>query len=438
MASELAELDEVATVESLQTTSERRWFTRLLAGLTAGLLAGCVATEEGEPVSEKRGLAYGYHSPADLAVMKNKVRWWYNWAPTPDAGVNHVYASYGMEFVPMAWGAGFNEAALRGYLDQHPEVQYLLGFNEPNFAGQANLTPQAAAAAWPRLEAIARDYDLKLVAPAVNFSPGDVDIPGTSDDFDPWNYLDAFFAACDGCQVDYIAVHCYMKYASAFEWFIGEFERYELPIWVTEWASWDEGGPANVGEQMDYLAETVRWLENNDRVFRYSWFIGRTQGGPGAFPYIDILGGDGELTPLGSLYAGIPGKNFYYSVPRRVEAEAAHEVVGFRHEVTNDINGAVSLVASSAGDYLSYRVNVTEPADYFLGLRVAAATGAGRIDVQVDGRTVQRVSVAATGSDSTWVMQLADLALPTGRHEVRLVVTEGGFKLNWVAFLTEG
>jgi hypothetical protein len=32
------------------------------------------------------------------------------------------------------------------------EAQYLLGFNEPDNSGQANMTPQQAAGLWPSLE----------------------------------------------------------------------------------------------------------------------------------------------------------------------------------------------------------------------------------------------------------------------------------------------
>ncbi len=36
--------------------------------------------------------------------------------------------------------------------------KYILGYNEPNFSDQANLTPQAAASDWPNLERVANKY----------------------------------------------------------------------------------------------------------------------------------------------------------------------------------------------------------------------------------------------------------------------------------------
>jgi len=241
-------------------------------------------------LSEKRGLGYGHHSLNDLAALEGGINWWYNWYVEPDSQVANQYEDHNIEFVPMAWDENFDEPRLRAFLDTHPNVKYLLGFNEPNFAEQANLTPAEAAAQWPRVEAIADEYNLKIVGPAVNYSPGNVDIPNTDEDSDPWVYLDAFFAACEDCRVDYIAVHTYMKWDTAVDWFVGEFERYGKPIWVTEWAGWDEGGFSSVEGQMDYLAKTVRNMESNANVFRYAWFVGRTDGGANTFPYIDILG----------------------------------------------------------------------------------------------------------------------------------------------------
>ena len=48
-------------------------------------------------------------------------------------------------------------------------MKYLLGFNEPNFKNQANMTPAQAVEVWPRLEAIAEEFGLGLVGLAVNY-----------------------------------------------------------------------------------------------------------------------------------------------------------------------------------------------------------------------------------------------------------------------------
>jgi hypothetical protein len=381
--------------------------------------------------SEKRGLAYGYHSANDLKVMQQNVRWWYNWSVTPESSAADVYEDYDFDFVPMAWNSDFDETSLRSFLDTHPNVQYILGFNEPNFAEQANMTPAQAAAAWPRIEAIANDYNLKIVSPAVNYSPGNVDIPGTDDDSSPWAYLDAFFEACPDCQVDYIAIHCYMKEAAAVEWFVSEFERYGKPLWLTEWASWDDGGPADVGEQMDYLATTVRMLEANSNVFRYSWFIGRYEG-QDVFPYLDILADDGELTPLGGLYTSIPSLDFTYQVPVRIEAEGAHHNSGFQHEKTTDDTGYVNLTGTDIGDWLEYEINVPSDGSYSINFRAATNSNNQSFNVLMDGEVLFTQTVDNTGGLQAWSTFENTVNLTAGQHTLRIEALTENFNLNWI------
>lgn len=57
------------------------------------------------------------------------------------------------------------------------------------------MTPLEAAAEWPRLEAIANEFVLKIVGPAVNFCGNCVTENGTTYN-DPFDYLDDSFQAC--------------------------------------------------------------------------------------------------------------------------------------------------------------------------------------------------------------------------------------------------
>jgi hypothetical protein len=179
--------------------------------------------------TKKRGLAYGYHYPEDLQILSPEISWWYNWSVAPENSVAEVYGNYGFEFVPMAWNGNFDEIKLRAFLANHPETKYLLAFNEPNFIDQANMKPSEAASQWPRLEAIADEFNLKIVGPAVNFCGNCVQENGITYT-DPVKYLDDFFDACPGCRVDYIAVHCYMNTLSALEWYMGLFKNTGNPF----------------------------------------------------------------------------------------------------------------------------------------------------------------------------------------------------------------
>jgi hypothetical protein len=151
----------------------------------------------------KRGIAYGHHTVADLTAIQSSVAWWYNWADRPDVDLRDgAYRTAGVEYLPMIWGATFDADDVIANIPA--DTEWLLGFNEPNFGSQADISASAAAALWPEVERVADTLGLSIVSPAVNFCGGDCQ------DTSPFDYLDDFFAACDGCRVDAVAFHIYV------------------------------------------------------------------------------------------------------------------------------------------------------------------------------------------------------------------------------------
>lgn len=248
----------------------------------------------------KRGIAYGYHSQADLAAIQGSVSWWYNWADRPDEDLRAgVYRTAGVEYVPMVWGGGFDADDVIANIPA--DTEWLLGFNEPNFGSQADISATAAAALWPEVERVADAHGLRIASPAVNFCGGDCQ------DENPFDYLDDFFAACDGCRVDAVAFHIYVGCNQAGEnkaqWLINHIETYKAhfsqPLWLTEFACHDATSSA---DQVAFLEDAVEYLEAEPRIERYAWFSGRFED----IPYVNLLGDDGELTPLGEAYVNAP------------------------------------------------------------------------------------------------------------------------------------
>ena len=133
-----------------------------------GLLA--VMALSGFAKSDKRGVSENQFSMGSmLEALEPGVTWYYNWGNTPGKGYeNQVIDFEGIEFVPMCWNANYNADAIREYCKSHPQTKYLLGFNEPNFTAQANMTPQKAAEEWPKVKALADELGLKLVSQALN------------------------------------------------------------------------------------------------------------------------------------------------------------------------------------------------------------------------------------------------------------------------------
>jgi hypothetical protein len=247
----------------------------------------------------KRGAGYVNENAADTAAFSKGIGWWYDWASVPDAKAHAALSDAGVEYVPMVWTGPPNAAIdVQGLIrDIPPEAQYLLGFNEPNFGTQANLTPAQAAAAWPLLEQIAKARNLELVSPAVNYCGGNCN------ETDPFKWMDEFIAACQACQVDYIAFHWYACSKDALSGMLTRFESYGRPVWLTELACLDNADTSETAQET-YMKAAVPVLEADPKVFRYAWFIGRSS--PGSSSY-DLLSSPGSLSPLGNTYVGFTG-----------------------------------------------------------------------------------------------------------------------------------
>jgi hypothetical protein len=382
--------------------------------------------------SQKRGLAYGYNSPQDLAVLSPTVSWWYNWSVEPESTVSDVYGNYGFEFVPMAWNGNFNETQLRGFLANHPGTKYLLAFNEPNFLAQANMTPTQAAAQWPRLEAIATQYNLKIISPAVNYCGSCVQENGTTYT-DPFKYLDDFFSACPTCRVDYIATHCYMNNVSALQWYIGQYKKYGKPLWLTEFAGWEPNGTIKtLDDQISFMIGSVDYLETDTSVFRYSWFIGRGSG-INTYPFIDILGANGQLTALGDVYKQMPVHNagLVAQVPGTIQCENYNSMSGILLQKTSDVSGFANVGYIEAGDWLEYKINVASSANYDFRFRFAS-TKASSINVLVDGVFMFTQIFPNTNGWQNWETAINKINLTPGLHTLRLQALSDGFNLNWI------
>lgn len=230
----------------------------------------------------KRGIAANV---APSSAFAPAVKWWYNWAIDGETPA-------GIEFVPMIWGASSAGKAI-------PDgSKFVLGFNEPNFFEQANLSPQDAADLWPEVENSAKSQTaggVPIVGPGMNFCGPAERCHGTN----PYDYLDAFFDDCPGCQVDYVAVHWYncdlpslRDYLEPGDGLDG-FEQYGVPIWLTEFSC---NPSASVAEQEAFMREAIPYLETNPHVFRYSWFSA------GPIPNAKLINDDGSPTALGQVY----------------------------------------------------------------------------------------------------------------------------------------
>lgn len=90
----------------------------------------------------------------------------------------------------------------------------------------------------------------------------------------------------------------------------------------------------------------------------------------------------------------------------------------------------------STDQWLAYEVSVPEARTYRLELEVAAesAFGGGDVGVVLEDDPLTRVTFDATGGWYSWDRIGTDVELPVGNHTIRLVVFDGGWKLEELTF----
>jgi len=212
--------------------------------------------------SRKKGVGVWKFDGAKAALADVGAGWYYNWRPDND----DLPGPGGVEFVPMIRDrATATEATLRR---ARAEGDELLGFNEPDMRGQANMTVDAALAAWPRLEATG----MRLGSPAVAFG-GDTE----------GGWLDRFMteARRKGYRVDFVCLHWYgtdfgdaavghlLRYVDAVH------QRYGKPIWITEYGLMRFAGTPRYptpDQAAAFIKASTGELEKRSFVERYAWF----------------------------------------------------------------------------------------------------------------------------------------------------------------------
>ena len=223
--------------------------------------------------SQRKGVSTWNFTGAQQALAESGASWYYNWGATP----NGITAPPGVSYVPMMWGAASVTSAALSEVSHEGNV--LLGFNEPDMASQSNMSVSQALTLWPKLMATG----MTLGSPAV-----------ASGAATPGGWLDQFMtgAKARGYRVNFITVH----------WYGGDFStgpavqelesylqaiyaRYQLPIWVTEFALTSySGGTATFpteAQQAAFLTAATKMLDGLSYVQRYAWFALPTSAGSG-------------------------------------------------------------------------------------------------------------------------------------------------------------
>ena len=386
---------------------------------------------EKQPKSAKRGVAFNFSQVSDLPILSPYISWDYNWGNTPTDNAALWFDANEMDYCPMCWNGKYDADKIRAFVAAHPKTKYLLGFNEPNLTDQANMTPAQAAALWPQVVALAKELNLKLVSPAMNYGT----LAGYSD---PIKWLDEFFSQPDVSIDDIyaISVHCYMSSASAVQAYIEKFQKYDKPIWLTEFCAWDPV-PGSVSVQMDYMCAVLNYLEQEPSVERYAWFIPRTSGKVDSPPYMQLLNHDdpSTLTDLGKIYcwfASMP-ENFYLISNRPIYAgeytQVKNNALSLRPCTDSKTSTEGLMVTNFAkGQEVTYQVYVPEESQ-LISLRYCGYADA-ICEVKVNGESRNYMDLPRTGSTEQWNDASVSLPLKQGAYKITLSLFSGSCNIS--------
>ena len=373
--------------------------------------------------SAKRGVAFNFSQTEDLPLLSESCSWAYNWGNSQNDNAALWFDTNDMDFCPMAWSGSYDADKIRAYKQAHPNTRYLLAFNEPNLTDQANMTPAAAAAQWPAVVALADELGLKLVSPAMNYGT----LSGYSD---PIKWLDEFFAqpGVSIDDVDAIAIHCYMASPSAVQSYVKRFEKYDKPIWMTEFCAW-ESTVSSVGTQMDYMCTVLNYFEQTDLVERYAWFIPRTSGKVDSYPYMQLLThtSPSALTDLGVLYAQFSSFDHSAWLPLS-DGVGANQYIALKNNSTSQrvADGKPYIYNLRSGEWLNYQVQTT--AEQPLQISYASLSNS-IVNIYVDDVLQTAVSLPRTGDVSAPTTLTTSFIPKQGRSKMRFEVLDGALNL---------
>ena len=264
--------------------------------LLALLLVGPAAAAAVTPapiVTPKKGIGHWGDRHPD-APDRLGCSWYYNWGPRPADTAKDTKA----EFIPMFW-SGKDVTDDNIAFVKSRKYPALLGFNEPDNQGQAEMTVGEALALWPRLEATG----LRLGS------------PGTC----MWaKWHDEFMAGAKakGYRVDFLALHWYGDITKPdavgdLKAFLEHYwNTYHLPIWLTEYSggTW-KGNVRKVTweDNARFAKETVEMMERLPFVERYAWFTSYWSTKDRSYPDPGQADRNG-YTPVGLAWIAAPAR----------------------------------------------------------------------------------------------------------------------------------
>lgn len=234
----------------------------------------------GGGLKTKRGCLYSLENGGSinecslLCGQDNSVSWAINWDSTPSYGADTADYTHGFTFLPQLWSdksadgshdftVGWDTSVATALKNGATAV---LGMNEPDNAGQANLTPSHAATVWNQYIAPYKGQ-ATLVSPSVtsvdqnNVRTGLVWLQNFQSQGVEWDATGVhFYSDCADAALQAQALDDFVNAA---------YTQFNKPVWVTEFG-------CNAGTSSEnfsaFLAAAIAKLESNSNCHQYAAF----------------------------------------------------------------------------------------------------------------------------------------------------------------------
>jgi len=129
----------------------------------------------------------------------------------------------------------------------------------------------------------------------------------------------------------------------------------------------------------------------------------------------------------------------YIAIPAKIQAEDYAYAEGVVHETCYDTGGGENIGYLDVDDFVDYYINVPQTGSYNVAYRVASDGGTGAIQMQnvdEDGSSslLHNVDFWSTGDWQNFVTVNKPVWLQEGQQQIRLLITQPLFNLNWFEF----
>lgn len=185
---------------------------------------------------------------------------------------------------------------------------------------------------------------------------------------------------------------------------------------------------------MKYMIEAVHILETDEDVFRYAWFIPRTDFESPC--HNNLLESPGKgLTPLGKVYVNMSSfdKTLWYKPGDVIPAE---HYTGCRGTLSlapaTDVTGILQVSGLGKDNAVEYQIEVPASGDYKLEVRYNSDSQ-GLLRFRLDGKDLG--TSILPNSYVSWKTHKTVLTLPEGRHVLEVSFQEDSrANINWLRF----